>query len=51
MTKQKQYNKKINKTRYKTTGTNYAVCLGTHVKHFKNLQLLNVQETLNKTIF
>lgn len=49
MTKQKQYIKKINKTRYKTT--NYAACLGTHVKHLQNLQLLNVKETLNETIF
>lgn len=49
MTKQKQYIKKINKTRYKTT--NYAVCLGTHVNHLQNLQLLNVKETLNETIF
>lgn len=49
MTKQKQYIKKINKTQYKTT--NYAVCLGTHVKHLQNLQLLNVKETLNETIF
>lgn len=49
MTKQKQYIKKINKTQYKTT--NYAVCLSTHVKHLQNLQLLNVKETLNETIF
>lgn len=49
MTKQKQYIKKINKTRYKTT--NYAVCLSTRVKHLQNLQLLNVKETLNETIF